>query len=421
MRALARLCITVLSAAAISHEAGAQGLPVPTMIEVEQARRGNPLAPYAALLDLEEEYRRSAPFAEIYAEVRFMLEEFLGVPDAGLRAMNSIRRLHRTFPPGETPIPEGYAAQAALQVIERQAARTQIVIWGEEHHMPQTRSLYEPMLRRLRDLGYRYLAAETFTDSVMSPGFGAPTFSSGVYLRDPVYANAVRTAVDLGYQLVAYEEEARGPSGDHSFRDRRQAENLSARVFARDPRAKVLVLAGRGHASEATPEDGWTPMASVLKRITGIDPFTVFAVTMGERLTPEEEDPRYRFATARGMVNEPTIFVDTASAKTLGDEFFDAYVFWPRSRLVNGRPDWLESVLQRRQVTIPPVLSAGTGLRLVQAFRVGDLPSAIPIDQLLLNGSGETKVLMLPAGSYWARTVDRSGMVLGEVRFSVTR
>jgi hypothetical protein len=414
---LARVGLLVLCALSLAPGAQAQTLQFPTLVEVEQARRGNPLAAYAALVDLEDQYRRS-PFAEIYPQVRFMAGEFLGVPDAGLRAMNSVDQLRHTFPPGEIPIPAGYSAQNALQVIERQAALTRIVIWGEEHHLPQTRSLYEPMLRRLWGLGYRYLAAETFDDSVMVPGFRFPTFMSGAYLRDPVYGTAVRTAIDMGYRLIAYEETARGPSGDNNFRDRRQAEHLQERVFARDPAAKVLVLAGRGHASEVTAPDGWTPMASVLKRITGIDPFTIFAVRMGERLTPEEEDPQYRYATAHGLVSEPTIFADS-TGRTFGNESFDAFVFWPRTRIVDGRPDWLESVLGRRRVTIPPALDAGTGLRLVQAFRAGEPATAIPVDQVLLGDAGGAKKLMLPPGSYWARTIDRQGAVIGEVRLTV--
>jgi hypothetical protein len=406
-------------ALAVATTVNAQTLPVPMLLELEQARKGNPLAAYAALIELEKQYQQSSQFAAIYPEIRFMAEEFLGIPDAGLRAMSTVEQLRRTFPPGETPLPPGYAAESALRVIEREAARTQIVIFGEEHHLPQTRSLYEPMLKMLWQLGYRYLAAETFTDSVALPGFRYPTFSSGVYLRDPVYASAVRTAVDLGYRLIAYEETQRAPAGDASFRDRRQAENIQARVFANDPRAKVVVLAGRGHASEVTAPDGWTPMASVLKRITGIDPFTIFGIRMGERLTRQEEDPRYRFATAHGLVSQPTIFVDSVTRRTLGDDSFDAFVFWPRTRIVDGRPDWLENVLGRKRVTIPPVLGKSDAMQLIQAFRPGEPDSAIPVDQLLVRDAADQHVLMLPRGDFRVRAIDRTGAVLGESRISV--
>ncbi len=396
----------------------AQTLSVPMLVELEQAKRGNPLAGYVALVELEQQYLQSSQFAGIYPQVRLMAEEFLGIPDAGMRAMHTIAQLRQTFPPGETPLPPGYAGEDALRVIEREAARTQIVIYGEEHHLPQTRSLYEPMLRMLWRLGYRYLAAETFTDSVALPGFKVPTFTSGVYLRDPVYANAIRTAVDLGYSLIAYEETGSAPSGDHSFRDRRQAENIHARVLAKDPRAKVLVLAGRGHASEVTAPDDWTPMASVLKRISGIDPFTIFGVRMGERLTREEEDPMYRYATANGLVSQPTIFVDSAARRTLGDDSFDAFVFWPRTRIVDGRPDWLETVLRRKRVPIPGKLTMGQGIRLVQAFRTGEPDRAIPVDQILITDTRVPGVLMLPRGSYRIRAID-TGSVIAESQIDV--
>jgi len=390
----------------------AQGLLVPTLIEIDQSRQGNPLAAYARILELEPQYHASPTFRDIYDQVRLMQEEFLGVPDAGLRAMNVIAQLHQTYPPGEVPIPPGYAPQSAMRVIEHEAARTRIVIWGEEHHLPQTRSLYETMLRRLWGLGYRYLAAETFADSVMSPGFRVPDFGSGVYLRDPVYATAIRVAVGLGYRLIGYEETAIAPAGDASFRDRRQAERLKERVFDTDSTAKVLVLAGRGHASEQTASDGWTPMASVLKRLTGIDPFTIFAVRMGERLTSEEEDPRYRFATSHGLVKRPTIFADPATGRILGDDSFDAFVFWPRTRIIGGRPDWLETVLGRARVAIPTTLTVGSGLRLVQAFRSGENATVIPVDQVLVDDQHPPSDLMLPVGRYWLRAIDRSGKVL---------
>lgn len=71
-----------------------------------------------------------------------------------------------------------------------------------------------------------------FSDSVMLPGFRVPSYTSGVYLRDPLFATAVRVAVDMGYRLVAYEESAPAPARDHSFRARRQAENLRDRSRA---------------------------------------------------------------------------------------------------------------------------------------------------------------------------------------------
>ncbi|HEX8844682.1 MAG TPA: hypothetical protein VF791_08570 [Pyrinomonadaceae bacterium] len=393
-------------------------LVFPGLLKKEALEAGNPLATYAAMLDLETQYLKSKIFAGIYPEIRFNFEEFLGFPLAGVEAL-SLPTYRRKAPSVETPIPVSYKPENALRVIEREAQKTRIVIYGEEHHLPQTRSLYEPLLRALWRQGYRYLAAETFTDQVMNPDFRYPDYQSGYYLLDPVFANAVRLAKDLGYKLIAYDTKERGPAGDASFRDRTQAENIKARTFDLDPHAKVLILAGRGHASEETAQDGWTPMASVLKRLTGINPLTVYAPRMSQRLTSEEEDPLYRVATSRGLVKRPTIFVNRVEGRLLGSDSFDAYIFWPRIKIENGRPDWMARTLGRRRIRIPQQLWSGSGMRLVQAFKEGESASAVPVDQVIIGKPNDRKVLMLPAGRFWLRTVDRDSRVLAEAHLSV--
>ena len=395
-------------------------LVFPGLLKKEALDAGNPLATYAAMLALDAQYRKSKIFGGIYPEMRFNFEEFLGFPMSGVEAM-SLPIFRRKTASVETPIPTSYQPESALKVIEREAQKTRLVIYGEEHHLPQTRSLYEPLLRALWHEGYHYLAAETFADDVMSPDFKYPNYQSGYYTRDPVFANAVRLAKELGYKLVAYDTKERGPAGDASFRDRTQAENIKARIFDHDPQAKVFIIAGRGHASEETAAGGWTPMASVLKRLTGINPLTLYAQTMSQRLTAEEEDPLYRFATSHGLVKEPTIFVNRADGRLLGSSAysFDAYIFWPRIKIVDGRPDWMRQTLARKRVEIPNQLLSGSGLRLVQAFKEGEPTSVIPIDQVIINDPGQRQVLMLPRGRYWLRTVDPDSKVIAKITLSV--
>jgi hypothetical protein len=389
----------------------------PMLLEKAALEAGNPLATYAAMLDLEPRYRDSKALAGIYAEVRFNFEEFLGFSLAGVQAMSLPN--YRSKPAADAAIPDGFEPEAALAVVEREAQKTRLVIWAEEHHLPQTRSLFEPLLRRLWQHGYRYLAAETLADQVMGPEFKYPDHRSGYYLEDPVFAAAVRTAKQLGYRLIAYDTSERGPEDDRSFRDRTQAANIKARVFDHDADAKVFVIAGRLHASEKVAPDGWTPMAVALKQATGIDPFTVYAPTMSQRLTREEEHPWYRDADARGLVKEPTIFVQKATGRTLGFDACDAYVFWPRFRVEDGRPDWIVTTLGRKRVAIPDALRAGRGRRLVQAFVEGEPDSAIPADQLVLDRPDAPGVLMLSPGNYRLRAVDERTTELGKAMLQV--
>jgi hypothetical protein len=396
---------------------GGTQLVFPGLLAKDQREAGNPLATYAAMLELEEAYRAHDVFRRIYPEVRCNFEEFLGDPLAGQRAMTLLAAPGRQAR-DEVPLPPGHVARAAMDEIARAAATTRLVVFGEEHHLPQTRSLYEPMLRALRDRGYRYLAAETFTASVMEPGFTVPSYRTGYYTMDPVFAGAVRTAKQLGYTLIAYDTTESGPAGDASFRDRTQAENLKRLVFDTDPEARLVVLAGRAHAAEAAAADGWTPMASVLKRLTGIDPFTVYAPAMSQRQTPEEEHPMYRFATREGLVTAPTIFVGEGG-KRLGSDSFDAYVFWPRFEVIEGRPDWMVRTLGRTRTAIPPALRTRAGLHLVQAFVQGDTPTTVPVDQVLLRPGEPPPALMLPKGSFWLRSVDAKGTASAPVTLTV--
>jgi hypothetical protein len=397
-----------------------QQLVPPILLKKEALQAGNPLATYAAMLDLEPQYLKSKVFADFYREIRFNLEEFMGFPLAGVQAM-SLPTYRRKTPGLESPLPKFYRAESAISVIEREARKTRLVIWGEEHHLPQTRSLYEALLRALWQQGYRYLAAETFDDQLMNPEFKYPDYQSGFYLLDPVFASAIRTARSLGYKLIAYETQERGPAGDGSFRDRKQAENIKARLFDHDPQGKVFIIAGRGHASEETASDGWTPMASVLKRLTGINPLTLYAPRMSQRLTPDEEDPFYRFATSHGLVKEPTIFVNRSEGRLLGADHgdFDAYIFWPRIEVKDGRPDWMIKELRRKPIRIPRRLLNGSGMRLVQVFKEGEPASAIPIDQIIINDQSDHKVLMLPRGKFWLRAIDRDSKVIGEAALGV--
>src|SRR5437870_1503923 len=97
-------------------------LVFPGLLGKEALEAGNPLATYAAMLDLESQYLKSKIFAGIYPEVRANFEEFLGIPFAGVRAM-SLPVYRRKTPSVETPIPPLYQPESALTVIQREAAK----------------------------------------------------------------------------------------------------------------------------------------------------------------------------------------------------------------------------------------------------------------------------------------------------------
>jgi hypothetical protein len=140
---------------------------------------------------------------------------------------------------------------------------------------------------------------------------------------------------------------------------------------------------------------------------------------MSQRLERDHEHPWYRDADARGLLKRPTIFVEKETGRTLGFDACDAYVFWPRFGVKDGRPDWMVTTLERKRVAIPEALRAGRGRRLVQAFVEGEPFVAIPADQLLLDRPDAQGVLMLPPGKYRLRAVDEHTTDLGTADLQV--
>src|SRR2546426_10497150 len=86
-------------------------------------------------------------------------------------------------------------------------------------------------------------------------------------------------------------------------------------------------------------------------------------------------------------VKEPTIFVNRSEGRLLGSDRgdLDAYIFWPRIEVRDGRPDWMVKELGRKPVKIPRQLLNGRGILLVQVFKEGEPASAIPIDQGIID------------------------------------
>ncbi|WP_205314123.1 hypothetical protein, partial [Rheinheimera maricola] len=58
--------------------------------------------------------------------------------------------------------------------------------------------------------------------------------------------------------------------------------------------------------------------------------------------------------------------------------YVDMHVVFPRYALRHGRPEWLETLAERRPHEIPPAMLPVSGRRLIQAYRISDGADAIP-------------------------------------------
>ncbi len=288
--------------------------------------------------------------------------------------------------PDDRPSPltdEHYTAQPALQAIAELARPYRAVFFNEAHNVAQTRTLTVQLLAKLHAEGFDYFAAETLYQSDTKLSLrGYPTRDSGFYTEEPIYAEMVRTALKLGYKVIAYEDES---AGSPDQREAAQARNIYRQVFKRDPQARLVVNAGYGHILEQGRFLGGSSMAEHLRRIAGIDPLTVEQTMLFGHAARSDDHPVYTAVMQQLHPKVPIVFVDKAGKPWSLRAGYDVSVFFPRTRLQRGRPTWLDLGGLRR-----PYFVSGERCRrsypcLVEARYADEGADAIPADRLLLN------------------------------------
>lgn len=336
----------------------------------------------------------------------------------------------RAPPPGSPPrdIPQLESAPAIATIVER-ARDTSIVILNEAHHVSRHRHFAEQVLRALQPLGFSVFAAETFSWGPDTPPGAVNTLSRGeafgpqhgYYSRDPVYAEAVRTALELGYRLEGYEDIGeRDPQATRDERINRreeaQARNFIANVLERHPGEKVFVLCGFNHLIE-NQVDQLEWFASRLKRLTGIDPLTIEQSGNYPALDPAFDPPLTGAVLERLQPTEPVAVFEPGGRALTTDPYLDRIdlsVFHPRMASPDDRPGWLHADPTRRAVTV--TLPPRTGVVLVQAVRMNEGLGAIPSDQAPVAPERSNITLLLKPGPYLLTLETLEGLsVFGQI------
>jgi len=413
-------------------------LPKPATIYRQGLAENNYLAPLLQLRERKAEYLADAQMRESYLEYMAQLYDFVGDYPAAYAMEEKfladleprIKFRARNAKEIATSPLENYSPRSAVDAIAAAADKHQIVIVNEEHRTPVHRALTHRLLTALYRKGFRYLAVETLrADDTELNKRGYPTQKSGSYTSDPVFGDVIRQAIRIGFKTVAYEAEQRCPKPEdfvacQNYREVAQAQNIYDRILKNDPKAKILIHAGRGHASKGKEEDGFAFMARHLWDISGIEPFTVDQENYNERKNPVDERPLYRFVTAKNLLlKEPTVFQSPEGKFFSDSEGYDLRVFTPRTQYTDGRPDWLQLGGARRNFRVnlkklnlqtqQGKLKSDQPL-LVQAFIKGEGTDAIAIDQIILYPKQSVSVLMLPKGDFRIWAIDKDGKVLGQ-------
>jgi hypothetical protein len=298
----------------------------------------------------------------------------------------------------------------ARTYITGKAMSAQVVMIDESPAKPIHRAFTYSLLENLYNMGFRYLAMETFNNKSNRSLQGVNCFT-GEYTSEPVGGEMVRKALELGYTLVAYDDTL---ASKHSVvqQDSIQAENLY-RIIKNDKKARILVH-GR-YWSVAEKKTGYhMSMAMRFKQLSGIDPLTIEQTDLTEGSNFEYGRVFYDYFTDKFTITEPSVIMRNRVPLNLLEQYgYDIIVIHPPTVYKNGRPTWLSLNGEKKEVLINyPVKDAFY----IQAYyhrewREDAIPQLIPADQTY-NREETGYSLYLRPGMYMIVTRDHGYKVL---------
>lgn len=292
-----------------------------------------------------------------------------------------------------------YSVVNASEYIIQEAQKNQVVMINEAHHNSMHRAFTKSLLQSLFDNGYKNLGLEALNNGVdldsalASRGYAIQ--KTGYYIKDPQFGDLVREAIEIGYNVFAYE---RIGTDFGKNREIGQAKNIQKVIDSR-PDEKFLIHCGFDHLMEGS-YSGWEKaMAGRLTEYTGINPLTINQVDYSERSDAEFNHPLLKALD----IKESSVLIDKDDNPLKyerRDAWADIAVLHPNTDYVDGKPNWLfengnkKISLELKDIPIEfPVM--------VLAFKKGeDINEAIPIDITEVETKKEIGHLALEKGAY---------------------
>lgn len=326
---------------------------------------------------------------------------------------------------GPSPLTGSYRARPADEVILELAHGRKAIFFNEAHSAPITRTLTVELLARLRQEGFNTFAAETLyvgDKDLQKRGYAIA--KSGFYVSEPIYGEMVRTALRLGYKVVAYDAENAGV-GDP--REKEGAATL-AQLFKHDPNTRLVVNAGFAHIQKSGKYLGGSSMVEFFEKDTGIDPLAIEQTMLIQHSRADQDHPYYLAASQAAHPPHPYVYVtDAGKPWTLKPNLYDVSVFFPPQTIVDGRPDWIGLDGTRVSYAVGSEACRGQFPCMIEARYANEGDDAIAADRVVLNvidpntpiservltnqGSAVSRLSLYP-GTYRVSAIDRQGRVV---------
>lgn len=323
-----------------------------------------------------------------------------------------------------TPLGGGWQVKPAADAILELAKDRKAVFFNEAHSAPVTRTLTIELLAKLRAQGFNWFAAETLyrNDENLNQR-GYPTPDSGFYINEPLYGEMVRTALKLGFKVIAYDVENAG-AGDP--RELAGAQKLY-HVFKQDPNARLVVDAGFAHIQKSGKYLGGSSMAEFFEKMSGIDPLCIEQTMMIQHARPDQDHPFYASIMNAQHPAQPIVFVNGNQTWTLKPREYDISVVFPSYPRNEMRPGWLALGGLRVPYPVAGDMCRGRFPCLIEARYANEGEDAVAADRALLNimqpgtdiadrvqtdpGTVKSRLFLRP-GKYRINAVDRSNRII---------
>ena len=301
----------------------------------------------------------------------------------------------------------------AIQEIVAASKSYRVVILSEEHNSQQERVFAHLLAKALKTAGFTHLGAEAiWPKGIEDLKKNGPSSTSGFYTFDPVFADFLRQAKAMKYDLFAYEQrEEQNVKGDDIAnglaRERAQAENIK-QILDANPNANIFIYAGGGHGRKIPDSGGKIFMGSHLVALMGTD---VLSIRQNIPQSKPAFDASQYQAVAPALLNsKSTLFRykdENKDRKWLTDPGYDMVVFHPRVPEILGRGSWmtLDGYRQLHVVKISPLPER----TLLRARAIPLQTGGIAMDQVLILPLESEAALFLPVGQYELYRESESG------------
>ncbi len=301
----------------------------------------------------------------------------------------------------------------ARNTIDSLAQQYEVIMINESHHTPYHRNIIFSLLPDLKKRGFKYLALEALGKDHKINQRGYPCHEDGFYIREPLYAEMIREAAQLGFKLVSYEESfssCDGKGKDKYFCDRYRDSIAAVNIYnikKKNKSAKILVYAGYSHIKKKYKSNK-PRMAEYFKRISGIDPLTIDQTTMMDFGDDKYTYPYYDLHKDKLNGEVMVLFSDKKNSFWSLFEGYDIMVFSPSPKMQNGRYSFYSINNTRKEYYLEG--DKTLDVFFVQAFYENEKGNNIPADQTYFNYN--KALLHLRPGKYRLLFYDKNGNLL---------